>query len=297
MNDETTADSDEIRTIIVSNVQEFVAALGSDRIIELQPGKYNLSERVDNSFEGEDDSPDGVSWSYGDGSIRLTGFSNLTIRGAKGGKNGKLPGLVIDERYAYVLTFVDCSDIVIDGISAGHSEGGYCTGGVFAFENSSGITINEAAMYGSGTEGLTLTNVSYVKVANSRIYECTYSIMTVANSKNIAFENCTFDNNREFDLVNVGNTRNMSFADCKFKDNEGGKLFSVENNATVSVSNSVFSGNIANELIVKSPNVSFSNCEFDNKEVERAALRDAAAAAARQAAEEELRQQAAAGNN
>jgi len=146
---------------------------------------------------------------------------------------------------------------------------------VFSFENSSGIAINNAAMYGSGTEGITLTNVSDIKVTNSRIYECTYSIMTVENSKNIAFENCTFDNNREFDLVNVGNTRNMSFADCKFKDNEGRKLFSVEDNAKVSVSNTVFSGNMANELIVKSPNVSFSNCEFDNKEVERAAVKEA----------------------
>jgi polygalacturonase len=119
-------------------------------------------------------------------------------------------------------------------------------------------------MYGSGTEGLTLTNVSDIKVTNSRIYECTYSIMTVANSKNIAFENCTFDNNKEYDLIDVSNTRNMSFADCKFKDNEGRRLFAVRADAKVSVSRSVFSGNKTSQApIIGSDNVSFNDCDFD----------------------------------
>jgi Membrane protein involved in colicin uptake len=254
------ADTADIEIKTVSNIKEFVAALGSNRIIELKPGKYNLSERIDNAFEGEDDSPAGVSWSYGDGALMLNGIRNLTIRGAE---SGKLPELTIDERYAYVLNFINCRNIVIDGISAGHSEGGYCTGGVFNFENSSGITINGTAMYGSGTEGLTLTNVFNMKVTNSRIYECTYHIMTVNGGKDITFENCVFDNNKEFLLVNVSRTRGMSFADCKFNNNQGNAMFNVVG-TTVYVYKSTFSNNKVNDAVVHTNNVGFTGCIFNN---------------------------------
>jgi uncharacterized protein (TIGR02145 family) len=251
--------------ITVSDAREFIAALGSDRIIELKPGKYNLSEqspksnaeRVRLKYNKK------VAWvKEHDGyEIELTEIRNLTIRSADG---GSIPELIVDPRYAYVLRFVNSSDIVIDGIKAGHSEGGYCSGGVFAFEESSRITIANTAMYGSGTEGLTLTNVSNMKVMNSRIYECTYAIMTVVGGKDITFEKCEFDNNREFSLIIVDNTKNLSFTYCKFKDNTGDKMFYVSG-TNVSVSRSVFSGNRTKESISSNANVSFHSCEFENE--------------------------------
>ena len=287
-------ESAETAVITVSNVREFVAALGDNVIIELKPGRYDLSERIDPDFEGEDNSPPGVSWSYGDGSLRLSDIHNLTIRGIKGGKSGKLPEIVIAEPMAYVIAFDDCSDITIEDISAGHSSGGYCTGGVFSFVNSSDININGAQMYGSGMEGLTLGGVSDMKVTNSRIYECTYYIMSVENSKNLVFENCSFDKNREYDLINVGNTKKMSFADCKFENNVGSKMFSVGEEASVIVRRSSFNGNETETATEGSPNVTFIDCKFDKAEkaryarmkAEEAALAEEEAKALQRAIEE-----------
>jgi uncharacterized protein (TIGR02145 family) len=268
--------------LTVSTAWEFIAALGSDRIIELNPGRYNLSQLGADApinSEGYIDAeflPEGVGW-YESG-VSLHGIGNLTIRGANGERapyGSKPSEIVVDPDDGYVLSFVDCRDIVIDGIAAGHTVGGHCTGGVFSFEGSTRITINGASMYGSGTEGLTLTNVVGMRVTNSRIYECTYYIMTIDSGGDIDFEKCRFDNNREFSMINVSNAKDVSFTDCEFIDNEvsWGNMFSVWN-TKVAVSRCTFRGNKIEGNYVGSANpdvplsvgsgVSFSDCGFDN---------------------------------
>jgi hypothetical protein len=115
-------------------------------------------------------------------------------------------------------------------------------------------------MYGCGTEGLTLKNVSDMRVVNSQIYECTYYIRTVTGGRDIAFENCVFRDNREYTLVNVYRASEVSFTNCEFEGNDG-DMFSIVD-ATVSVSDCVFRGN-SDTGIYNSPNVRFTNCTFD----------------------------------
>ncbi|MCL2029152.1 MAG: right-handed parallel beta-helix repeat-containing protein [Deltaproteobacteria bacterium] len=267
-------------TIRVSDSREFLEALGSDRVIEMAPGIYNLSEWdpiLNNQPEqappypklGRDGAPklaNGVSWSevFDGGELVLDGIKNLTIRGpwaADYDDSLGREGIVVDPRYAFVLKFVNCSDIVIEGLIAAHSEGGFCDGGVFGFENSSRITITGTQMFGSGTYGLELRDVSDMKVAESQIYECTYGIMTVRGGENISFERCTFATNREYTLVGVSGTKNMSFSNCGFFGNSG-NMFGVQD-TTISVSNTAFAANETEFPIQDSPNVSFSDCEFD----------------------------------
>jgi len=253
-----------ITTISVSNARQFLGALGSDRIIEIKPGIYNLSELVPFYYDGSEIQVSyEVYWKYiGDGyELVLDGINNLTIRGA-GASGSNTTEIVVEPRYAYVLNFIESSNIVIENLKAGHTEGGYCSGGVFNFYNSSHISITGTYMYGSGAEGLTLTNVFDMNVTNSRIYECTYSIMTVANSRNIFFERCLFRDNQEFDLINVYNTENLSFEDCEFRNNRGLGMFAVQD-GEVFVRNSIFSGNITENPIESSSNVSFIGCEFE----------------------------------
>ena len=263
----------EIQTIKVSTAHEFLEALGSNRIIEIAPGEYNLSEwdpfrrdqangeDLSNPGEAEEPKlPEGVSWeeTHDGGELILRGIEKLTIRGA-----GKTDGseLIVDPRYAFVLKFENCNDIEIQGLSAGHSGGGFCQGGVFGFANSSRIAITDTGMYGCGTEGLTLSDVSGMKVTASRIYDCAFYIMTVSGGKDISFEKCVFSDNQEFTLVNVSKTGNMSFANCEFTGNSG-EMFNVRD-AIVSVSNSSFSNNDTQTPIASSRNVEFTGCTID----------------------------------
>ena len=265
----------KIKTIKVSDSREFLEALDSDRIIELKPGKYNLSE-WDPIFNNQPEqappysnlkskgSPKlakGVSWSrepFDGGELVLTGIKNLTIRGMDAKSKSEI---IVDPRYAFVLKFVKCSNIVIERLTVGHSEGGYCMGGVFGFADSSRITITGTNMYGCGTVGLELLNVSDMKIISSQIYECTYRIMTVVYGSNIAFEKCVFRDNQEFTLVGVSGTKNISFANCEFINNKGEMFIVVD--TTVSVSDSTFKGNRTERPIKDSSNVSFKNCAFD----------------------------------
>jgi uncharacterized protein (TIGR02145 family) len=268
--------------VTVSSAREFREALGSDRIIELKPGTYNISKCDEDEVDSEG-APlaydNGVSWSeeFDGYELTLTGISNLTIRGAGDAAGVSRPQLVVDPGCGCVRKLCGGGDIVIDGIKAGHTEGGSCAGGVFGFDGTTQITINNTAMYGSGTEGLTLTTVVGMRVTNSRIYECTYYILTIIDGGDIAFENCKFDGNGEYSMINVSGARNVSFADCEFSGNmveRGHSMFSVLNNHTlVSVSSCVFSGNRIEGGYVGSANrsvplsvgsVSFSDCKFDN---------------------------------
>ena len=253
----TMAAGAEVQTIAVSNALEFLKALGSDRIIEMDyTGDYNLS-----GLHNAAQLAEGVSWSsvYDGTELVLSGIKNLTIRG--GGEEGAKAHIIVDPRYAFVMKFENCSDIVLDEIKAGHSEGGYCEGGVFSFADSSRITLNWVTMYGCGTEGLALSNVSGMKVTDSSIYDCTYYIMSVSEGENIAFNDCMFMDNKQFTLVNVTGTKNMTFTKCAFNDNQG-QMFDVRD-TTISVSNSSFNRNDTDYPIQDSSNVKFAGCRFD----------------------------------
>jgi len=255
-----------INTIKVSNAYDFLEALGSNRVIEMESGEYNLSEWDPYLVGGSTVIlAEGVSWSekYDGGELTLKGIKNLTIRGSGEGRGSEI---VVEPRYSFVMKFIECSDIVMEAFEAGHSKGGYCDGGVFGFENSSRITISYLGMYGCGTVGLELSNVSDMNVVNSRIFECTYHIMTVNGGKNITFRNCSFYDNQEFTLISVNGTGNMSFTNCKFNNNRG-EMFAVRK-TTVTVSNSTFSGN-SDPNIRHSNNVTFTDCAFNEANVSR----------------------------
>jgi len=261
--------------LTVSNAQEFRAALGSNRVIELMPGVYNISDWDSGDADSEgglSDLPEGVAWSEENGEgLTLTGIKHLTIRVATDvNDDGNPAKLIVDPRNVYVLRFVNCSDIVIEGITAGHSEGGMCGGGVLKFEESSRITVNGASLYGSGTEGFHLKNVSDMKVTNTRIYECTERIFSVSGGGKVVFENCTFDHNVGYHLVYVAGDgdQHLSITGCEFRNNRnedasGGMFFLTGEG--ISISRTKFIGNKINRISVGNNSVLFDpDCEFDD---------------------------------
>jgi hypothetical protein len=198
---------------MVDNANEFVEAIGSNRIIQLRGSPIHLSsvppEKRGTNFR--------YSKEFDGNELVIFGVQNLKIIGM-----GATPVKVITKPvYGDVIVFENCTNITIENVDAGHSpEKGQCTGGVFNFIKSKNITINNSIMYGSGMEGITAENVTKLICNNSKIRGCSYSIMTLSKCNNFEFNNCEFTDNQEFDLVNITNSTSIKFNSCLFANNK-----------------------------------------------------------------------------
>ncbi len=252
----------DIAVITVSNEREFIKAIGPDRVIRLQPRVYNLS-----TLNPHEDYSRYLDWEevFDGEQLVLIDLENLTIEGA-----GDIPArVVVEPRYAFVLTFVDSNNIKISNIEAGHTpEKGYCSGGVFAFNNCRGIVIDKSVLYGCGTEGLNLYKVSDLLFSDSVIKECTYDIMTIDQSKQIQFSNSKFFDNREFDLITIQFSSDISFRGCAIKDNSADTIisntvFKIIKSAGISIRDTVAANNRAKYFISADNPVETANLTFE----------------------------------
>ena len=246
--------------VTVQTAGEFIAAIGPNCNILLAPGEYNLSaaslRTIGNKY---------ISWveEFDGWQLNVSNVKNLTIRGT----GDKPAELIVDPRYTFVTHFSDMRNLTIENVSAGHSEGGYCVGGVFAFVNCAGVLIDKTQMYGCGTTGLEMQSANGVTVRDSSVYECTYSIMSLEDCQNALFDKCQFYDNQEYTLIDVDGSKNILFNVCEFRENrvlnEGYSFFSAWNpNMNIVVKTSKFIDNDVKEL--GGQYIQFENCTFDD---------------------------------
>jgi len=259
---------------VVSTLQEFIRAVGSDRKLYID-AEILLSREIDWEEYWEEDfdetkelyfpdyhNPYGgyLTWEevFDGYELIIKEVKNLTIRCGPSGS------LVTGPRYSFVLNFQGCEGITLEGLTAGHTEGGTCTGGVLRFADCKDIQINDCNLYGCGTEGLLLENVDGLSMEGGSIYECTYDIMSVVGGTNLAFRGCTFRDNREFTLINLGNAEAVSFEDCLFEGNWGdvifGETWGSEGCEDITVKGCTFQDNL---IDINSMAIVFEDCTFD----------------------------------
>lgn len=200
--------------IHVSTAGEFLEAIAPDVVIELAPGTYNLTEYL---REASDNVSDYVARGFTDGwQAEIHEVERLTIRGAKDGK----VEVVSEPRYSDVLYFNDCSDIVIENITFGHTiEQGNCEGAVLAFDYCRKISLDGLDLYGCGTYGVVADHTVGIALKDCIIRECSYGIVDLLCSDTI-FEGCTFRDNRGFDMLSLSGSF-AHFEGCSFTGNEG----------------------------------------------------------------------------
>lgn len=254
--------SAEQTVIHVSTAEEFVNAIASNTTILLAEGEYNLSEVKRGPLSTKDKYWNRV---YDGQELIIEGVTNLTIQGVSSDCR-----IVVESRYANVLTFKSCDNIKIENITAGHTpEKGTCSAGVFSFSSCSDIQITNSHMFGCGSIGLYFDDVKNVNVEDSSIYECTRNIMFMTDSDNITFANCTFrDTVFSDDAIGISGTINVTFDHCQFINIRSGthsdpedSLFYARRSLGIVVKNTSFVNNHA-EYLDWSGSVSFENNTF-----------------------------------
>ena len=228
----------EEKEILVSNTEEFLLALGSNRVITLMPGTVlNLSACLNDAsmFESEKYvwAAEGYSRAFGgpeavvsvdcyDGrQLELVNIRNLTIRGSKD------CSIIVEPRYANVLSFYNCWEIMLENLTLGHTEEGSCMGGVVKMENCINTIIRHCDLYGCGIYGIQADDCQDLYVRNSVIRDCSDGVMELHGVTEAVFTDCDFIRCRDFTMVTVDSRcSGVVFNGCRFAQNKG-RLFDI----------------------------------------------------------------------
>lgn len=201
--------------VTVSNVEEFFAALGSNKHIKMKPGTYNITDLKQGYSESKN-----IYWEevFDGNELVLDGIDNLTLEGL----GDKPVEIVVEPRYADVLTFLNSSKISIKNIKAGHTiEKGECTGGVLNFDSSKDIDISNSIFYGCGTYGIIANNTEHLKFNNSIIEECTNGAMTLTGCIDFEFTNSILRKCEVYNFIGINSSSNIVYDKCELSENGG----------------------------------------------------------------------------
>ena len=121
----------------------------------------------------------------------ITGADNLTIR-SKDGKT-KNHTICAVPRYANVLSFINCDNLVLSGFTAGHTEApGDCSGGVLRFQKCTMVSVDNCGLFGCGTLGVDAQMCTSITLRKCDIYECSNGGVSMYDTTGITIEKCTF---------------------------------------------------------------------------------------------------------
>ena len=203
-----------ISEVTVGTAQEFVNAIGSNKKIILKPGVYNLSDvkQINNSDSGVKYIP------VDDGNeLNVIGIHDLTIEGLEAGK----VEIKVAPRFANIINFSNVKNITIKNIVAGHTPAKYeCNAGVLKFTNSDNISIKNSHLYGCGSIGLDLHNVTKLEASNCTIDHCSLRAIQIYDSSDIKFlENKIIDHEAYSNIVMIDGGKGITFEKCEFANN------------------------------------------------------------------------------
>jgi hypothetical protein len=114
---------------------------------------------------------------------------------------------------------MDCDGCKVENLTIGHTEGGYCDGGVIGVEGGNRNFIFNCDLYGCGTYGIVTRETKDLIVHNTNIHDCTYGIMELYNSLGVLFVDCDFFSNREYELITNRGSEYTTFTRCRFFGN------------------------------------------------------------------------------
>ncbi len=221
------ATAQKSRTVRAMNATQLIQAIAPDTIIELSAGDYTLPQLTYDSRTGMYPLiKDGAYVEYVE-HYKIKNVRNLTIVG-----KGATPShIVFKNTLSPVIEFEKCSSVTLVNIRAGHVPAGSAyqgcgstTSPVFRFTDSSGISIKNCKMYGSGNWGIEGYKANNLTCANSEIYGCNLGIMSLYACSNVTFESCRMYNNTTgtfwfSSFILLGDVEKVVFNNCTFSNN------------------------------------------------------------------------------
>ena len=244
---EVTAPKAEGGVVKVKNVDEFLAAIAPETVIELAEGEYDLSKATGYAGKSKHDyyswealgGPEGTA-----AELIIHDVKNLTIRGAGIGKTT----IVAVPRGANVIVFDGCDNLTVSDLTAGHTVGvsDYCSGGVLEMKYCNNVNVSTCGLYGCGTIGVKGLGCEKLNVTNCDIYECSVGAIDANICEEVLVSNCDIHDiglKGEFGaycLFNINNGAGFTVYNCKIHDNKSeGLLYATGADNVSFISNEV----------------------------------------------------------
>jgi hypothetical protein len=210
--------------IRVSNAEEFVKAIGNDRIIELSADTFYLRDLVQLKNLPLDEGGSAtltpfVEYSAGRG-IQITNVTGLEIIGTSSGTKHSI--LSSRDYGDAILSFDGCKNIVMKDCEANHvpKAEGHCTGGVIYIDQCETLLMDNCTLIGSGSYGIDVGRSKKIVVKNTTIKECSVLLSELQQTSDLLFYNCTFTRIRcEGYLIVATDCQNVTYEGCTFSKN------------------------------------------------------------------------------
>jgi polygalacturonase len=203
--------------VLVASSGELVQALASNRTILLAPGRYLVSEAAQTGNPA-------VSWeeTFDGPQLVITGLSNFTLRARRGAT------LLASPRYAFTLVFVDCRNLVLEGLALGHTEQGECVGGVLYMDACEGVRIQDCDLFGSGVVGLEAVDSSGITIRASTIRDCSGGAFWATRVRDLRLDNTLISGNGSYPLISLDSSWTVVLESCRIERNTGDLLLQIE---------------------------------------------------------------------
>ena len=200
-------------TVRVANAQEFINAIGSNRVIELSADTFFLD-----NIKVNESSP--TKSKVIDEGIQILKASNLEILGA--GTKKKPTVIGFKNKRNTVLTFKECNNIRLVNIEVDllstndiRREAGF-----LSFEKSENITVINCTLSGNGSFGIICSEAKNLKIRKTTISKTLSAMLILKESSDLVFEDCFFTSNKSNGhLVVSENCHAVQFVKCVFDKN------------------------------------------------------------------------------
>ena len=234
-------DYDYEDVVVVSDVEELMEAIDDYMTIILKPGTYNVTEFLNDyeldewdweAYEESQEEEESEGLDYGlyyeevfDGQgLVINNVDGLTLVSADPEKPAEI---VCEPRYAEVLNFIDCDNLIIEDVVLGHTDGeGYCSGDVIALHDCWTVELIGDELYGCGAYAFEIDDCYGIEVRDSYIHDCTYGVAMIGETYDVNFYHTKFEDCKEFTMFEVSES-DVTFIGCGFK-NLDGALISVD---------------------------------------------------------------------
>ena len=252
---------DLVKTVTVSNVEDFLGAIGPNRDVRLRSGEYNLLDAPD---YGQPTKSPYYSWEpvFDGYQLVIHNVQNLSIRGEIGTKTQILAA----PRYANVLYFRNSSNLWLQDLTVGHSpQKGHCSGGVLHFENCRQVDGGSLYLFGCGSVAVTAQGSKNLTVHSSDLYDCTYNALTMYNSSDVLVDSChIYDMNCLGPLVELKGCTGATVQNCLIENSVASRLLETSDGEgkLVFAYNTVQNCSFEQEMLQTKQETQIEGCNF-----------------------------------